>query len=69
MPQETGKNRIAQLSLSISSALTANVFLGAITGSLTASYYFLTLAYCAVAGFMMQVIFKKVHTQVRFTKT
>ncbi|KIH48575.1 hypothetical protein ANCDUO_21354 [Ancylostoma duodenale] len=64
MPQAAGKNRIAQLSLSISAAVAANIFLGAITASLTPSYYFLSIAYCTVAAFMMQVIFRKVHRQV-----
>ncbi|KAL6733917.1 hypothetical protein Aduo_004517 [Ancylostoma duodenale] len=63
MPQAAGKNRIAQLSLSISAAVAANIFLGAITASLTPSYYFLSIAYCTVAAFMMQVIFRKVHRQ------
>ncbi|EYC33387.1 hypothetical protein Y032_0002g769 [Ancylostoma ceylanicum] len=63
MPEGAGKNRVAQLSFSISSALAANIFIGAITGSLTAPYYFLSIGYCAVAGFMMQVIFRKVHRQ------
>ncbi|VDM68217.1 unnamed protein product [Strongylus vulgaris] len=63
MPQEVGNNRIAQLSSSLSCALAGNISVGAITGYLTSSYFLLSLIYCAIAGIVMQFIFKRVHQE------
>lgn len=68
MPKEAGRNRLAQLFSSLNCALTANISIGAITGHLSPTYYFLTLGYCAAAGIVMQIIFKKVHKKVWLKK-
>ncbi|EPB68523.1 hypothetical protein ANCCEY_12393 [Ancylostoma ceylanicum] len=49
-------NRFQMLGFSLGAAFIVNLVLGAMFGTNTLSYQFLTLGYVAIAGFMMQLV-------------